>query len=89
MCLVLLALYAMLFEFQAILQNFLILGRAIVQGFTDCALQFNEGILGHTRLNKCCQKCTGIRYSCQFMANVSELVLGSGLPSDLSPEVLT
>lgn len=53
MWLVLLALDAMLLEFQAILQNLLILGRTIVQGLTDCALQFDLGILGHTSLNKC------------------------------------
>lgn len=48
MWLVLLALDAVLLEFQAILQNFLVLGRTVVQGLTDGALQFNEGILGHT-----------------------------------------
>ena len=48
MCLVLFALYTVFFELKAILQDFLILGRTIVQGFTDGALQFDEGILGHT-----------------------------------------
>lgn len=48
MWLVLLAFNAVLLEFQAILQNLLILGRTVVQGLTDSALQFDEGILGHT-----------------------------------------
>lgn len=53
MCLVLFTLDTVFFELKTILQNFLILGRTIVQGFTDCALQFDEGILGHISLNKC------------------------------------
>ncbi len=44
------ALFAELFQFQAILENFLVLGRTVVQGFTDCALQFDEIILGHTTI---------------------------------------
>ncbi len=53
MWLVLLAFYAVLLEFQAILQNLLILRGAIVQGFAHGAFKLDEGILGHTSLNKC------------------------------------
>ncbi len=55
MWLVLLALDAELLEFQAILENLLILGRTVVQGLTNRTLEFDQGILGHTSLNKCCR----------------------------------
>lgn len=50
MHLVLSALFAELLQFQAILENLLVLGRTIVQGFTDGALQFDEVVLGHTAI---------------------------------------
>lgn len=50
MHLVLFALFAELLEFQAILENLLVLGRTVVQGFTDCALELDEIILGHTAI---------------------------------------
>lgn len=50
MHLVLLALFAELLEFQAILEDFLVLGRTVVQGLTDCALELDEIILGHTTI---------------------------------------
>ena len=53
MWLMLLALEAELLEFQAILENLLILGRTVVQGLTNRTLEFDQGILGHTSLNKC------------------------------------
>ena len=48
MWLVLLALGAEFLQFQAILQNLLVLGRTVVQGFTHCALEFDQVVLGHT-----------------------------------------
>ncbi len=50
MHLVLSAAFAELFEFQAILEDFLVLGRTVVQGLTDGALQFDEIVLGHTAI---------------------------------------
>lgn len=42
------ALFAELLEFQAILENLLVLGRTVVQGLTDGAFHFDEIVLGHT-----------------------------------------
>lgn len=47
------ALGAKLFELQTILQDFLVLGGAVVEGLTDGAFHFDEGILGHRGGEKC------------------------------------
>lgn len=41
------ALGAELLEFQAVLQDFLVLCGAVIERLTDGTFHFNEGILGH------------------------------------------